>query len=207
MELQEKLEARKQKAFYWVVQCTKIIAQSNWWSYDPAFLFYLLTTNASVNSSCAQVPPPRATAGHLPTLWVPGVGHLQILRCPGVRHLPTQGQPQVFDRHTVSYQNITTQSILLEKQADWLICQGWEKIEEVCKGMFLILCMHFFIAYQARIAKLGSYQCESMFSGYWIKFLLILFEEHPFIKLFIAVITLQCTINFNVNNFITILKP
>ena len=53
----------------------------------------------------------------------------------------------------VSYQNITTQSILLEKQADWLICQGWEKIEEVCKGMFSILCMHFFIAYQARITN------------------------------------------------------
>ena len=37
---------------------------------------------------------------------------------------------------------------LLEKQApaDWLICPGREKIEEVCKGMFSILCMHFFIA-------------------------------------------------------------
>ena len=39
------------------------------------------------------------------------------------------------------------QRILLEKQADWLICQGREKIEEVWKGMFSIL----FIAYQARI--------------------------------------------------------
>ena len=40
------------------------------------------------------------------------------------------------------------------KKADWLICQGQreEKIEEGCKaGMFLILCMHFLIAYQARI--------------------------------------------------------
>ena len=40
---------------------------------------------------------------------------------------------------------------LLEKQADWLIFQGREKIEELCKGMSSILCMHFFIAYQARI--------------------------------------------------------
>ena len=47
--------------------------------------------------------------------------------------------------------NITTQRILLEKQAVWLIWQGWGKNEEVCKGMFSILCMHFFIAYQARI--------------------------------------------------------
>ena len=50
---------------------------------------------ASVNSSCAQTPPPPATVGHLPTLSVPGVGHLQILRCPGARHLPTPG-PTAF---------------------------------------------------------------------------------------------------------------
>ena len=31
------------------------------------------------------------------------------------------------------------------------ICQGCEKNEKVCKGMFSILCMYFFIAYQARI--------------------------------------------------------
>ena len=35
---------------------------------------------------------------------------------------PGRGQPQAFDTHAVSYQNITTQRILLEKQADWLIC-------------------------------------------------------------------------------------
>ena len=111
-------------------------------------------------------PLPGLLRGICPPCESRGWGICKILRCPGVRHLPTQGQPQVFDRRTVSYQNITTQSILLEKQADWLICQGWEKIEEVCKGMFLILCMHFFIAYQARIVKLGSYQCESIFSGF-----------------------------------------
>ena len=33
----------------------------------------------------------------------------------------------------VSYQNTTTQMILLEKQAYWLNCQGQEKIEEGCK--------------------------------------------------------------------------
>ena len=44
-----------------------------------------------------------------------------------------------------------TQRILLKKQAEWLICQGQEKVEEVCKDIFSILCMHFFIAYQARI--------------------------------------------------------
>ena len=59
---------------------------------------------------------------------------------------------QDFGTPAVSYQNITTQRILLEKQTYWLICQGKEEIEEGCKGMFSILCMHFFNVYQARIA-------------------------------------------------------
>ena len=64
---------------------------------------------------------------------------------------------------------------------------GQEKIGDGCKGMFLILCMHFFIACQARIYReIGSYRRESTFFGYSIKFLLTLFEKHPFIfiKLF-----------------------
>ena len=36
-------------------------------------------------------PPPRATAGYLPALSVPGVGHFQILHCPVAGHLPTPG--------------------------------------------------------------------------------------------------------------------
>ena len=39
----------------------------------------------------APRPPPRATAGHLHALSVPGVGHLQILHCPGAGHSPTPG--------------------------------------------------------------------------------------------------------------------
>ena len=56
-----------------------------------------------------------------------------------------------LSRRVDSTANITAQRILLEKQADWLICQGQGKIVEGCKGMFSILCMHFFIAHQARI--------------------------------------------------------
>ena len=73
---------------------------------------------------------------------------------PGSRALICQ--PRAFNTHAASCQNITTQRILLEKQADWLICQGREKIEEVCKGMFSILCMHFFSAYQSRITQQNS---------------------------------------------------
>ena len=98
-------------------------------------------------------------------------------------------QLRAFNTHTISYQKITTQRILLEKQADWLIVKDGKK--EVCKGMFSILCMHFFIGYQARIRQRnsGAIDVNIRFYGYSIKFLLILFEEHHFIftKLLIAV--------------------
>ena len=57
---------------------------------------------------------------------------------------------------------------------------GQEKIEEGCKDMFSILCMHFFIAYQARITWRNLELTEH--ESNWIKFLL----NHPsiFIKLF-----------------------
>ena len=42
--------------------------------------------------------------------------------------------PWALDTYVVSYQNITTQRILLEKQVDWLTCQEQEKIEEVAKA-------------------------------------------------------------------------
>ena len=130
-------------------------------------------------------PPPLfwGTAGHLLAIPVPGVGHLQILRCPGAGHLPTPGPfPSFCHARGLLSKYHYTEDITGKKKADWLICQG----HRVVNGMFSILCMHFFIAYQAS--------------------LLILFEEHRFmfIKLFI---TLQRSINFNVNNFISILKP
>ena len=107
--------------------------------------------NASVNSSRAQPPPPPGYCGAFARPQSRGWGICKFCAARGPGICQPRGQPRAFDTHAVSYQNITTQRILLEKQADWLICQGWEKIEEVCKGMFSILCMHFFIAYQARI--------------------------------------------------------
>ena len=75
----------------------------------------------SVNSSCARPPPPRATAGHLPALSVPGVGHLQILHCPGAGHLPTPGPFPSLCHAEYNYTEGFT-----EKKADWLTCQGQE---------------------------------------------------------------------------------
>ena len=98
--------------------------------------------NASVNYSCAHPPPlrPRLLRGicQFCPAWGPGI-------------CQPWGYSQASDMHVVSYQNITTLRILPEKQAYWLNYQGQEKIEEGCKDMFSILCMHFFIVYQARI--------------------------------------------------------
>ena len=90
-----------------------------------------------------------------------GICKFCAVRGPGI--CQPRGQPRAFDTHAVSYQNITTQRILLKKkQADWLICQGREKIEEVCKGMFSILCMHFFIAIKPELhSEIGSYRRQS----------------------------------------------
>ena len=108
--------------------------------------------NGSTNSSCAQSPTPNpGLMGAFVRLVSPGGGAFAKFALPLAGHLPIPGPLRAFDTHAVSYQNITTQRIFLEKQADWLIFQGREKNEEVCKGMFSILCMHFFIAYQARI--------------------------------------------------------
>ena len=94
-----------------------------------------------------SAPPPRTTAGHLPALSVPGMGHLQILRCPGAGHLPTPG-PLAFDTHAVCYQKITTQRILLGKKADWLICQGQEKLKRFVKA-----CSRFYACISSLLIK------------------------------------------------------
>ena len=108
----------------------------------PVKNFSQVCNNASVNSSCAQPPFPPGYWGAFTRLVSPGGGAF-------ANFVPLRGRavanPKLLT-HAVSYQNITTQRILLEKQADWLICQGRQNIEEAYKGMFSILCMHFFIA-------------------------------------------------------------
>ena len=59
------------------------------------FAVYRMCNETVMHQSIPPAPsPPRATAGHLPALSVPGVGHLQMLHCPGAGHL--QPRPQGF---------------------------------------------------------------------------------------------------------------
>ena len=80
-----------------------------------------------MRQSIPAVPiPPRATAGHLPTLTVPGVGHSQW----GLGIRVTRGDPWAFDTRVFE----TWRSEACFK--DWLARQGLEKLVDVFKGMF-----------------------------------------------------------------------
>ena len=136
---------------------------------------------ASVNSSCAQPLPPGLLGGICPPCQSRGSGICKFCTARGPGICQPRGYSRAFDTHAVSYQNIITQKVLLEKKQIGSSVKGRNKY---WRG--LILCMHFFIA--SLHSENRSYRCESTFFGYWIKFLLILFEEHPFIfiKLFIT---------------------
>ena len=106
--------------------------------------------NASVNSSFVQHPPgllrgicpPRQSHG-----W--GICKFCAARRPGICQPRDQFLSFWHARGFLSENNYTEDFIGKESRLAHLSRTG--KIEEVCKGMFLILCMHFFIAYRARI--------------------------------------------------------
>ena len=85
--------------------------------FDVQAIKCLSHSNASVNSSCAQPPPPPPGQGYCRAF-----ANFCSARGPGI--CQPQSYSQAFNMHAVSYQSITTQRILLEKQAYWLNCQG-----------------------------------------------------------------------------------
>ena len=147
---------------------------------------------ASVNSSCAQQPP-GLLRGICPPCQSRGWGICKFCAA--------RGHSWAFDTHVVSL-NFTG------KKADWLICQGQEKLKRFVKACsWFYACISSLLIEPELHSEIGSYRRESTFFGYWIKFLLILFEEHPFIfiKLFITY-NLTALYYFNVNNFTSIPK-
>ena len=96
-------------------------------------------------------PPSQAITRHFPALQPRGWGISKFCAARGSEFPNHEATTEISGTHVVSNPNITTQRILLGKQADWLICQGGQRIKEDCKGMFSFLCMSSFIAYQARI--------------------------------------------------------
>ena len=123
--------------------------------------------SVSSNSSCAQrspPPPPRGTtAGHLPLI-NPRSGALGNFVLPGGRAFAKPSTIPEFLTRTVYYSNITTQMILLEKQADWLICQGDERVVKACSQYYA--CMSSLLIKPELHSEVGGYWPESIF--FWL---------------------------------------
>ena len=93
---------------------------------------------SSVNSSCAQPPlplspSPPATVGHLPALSVRGSGICSFCTARGPGICQPRGHSRAFDTHAVSYQNITTQKVLLEKKQIGSSVKDRNKLKRVVK--------------------------------------------------------------------------
>ena len=70
----------------------------------------------SVNSSCAQPPPLPGYCRAFARLSVPGWGIYKFCAARGPGICQPRGYSRTFETHAVSYQNITTQRILLKKR-------------------------------------------------------------------------------------------
>ena len=80
----------------------------------------------------APSPTPPGYCGTFARLFSPGRGvfanfKFRAARGPGI--CQPRGYSRTFDTHAVSYQNTTTKRILLEKKADWLVCQRQEVVK------------------------------------------------------------------------------
>ena len=74
------------------------------------------------------IPPllPRLLRGICPPCQSREWGICKFCTAQGPGICQPWGHSRAFNTHAISYQNITTQTGLLEKKADWLICQGQE---------------------------------------------------------------------------------
>ena len=72
--------------------------------------------NASVNSTCAQ--PLQGYCGAIARLVSPGDGAFANFSLPGGRAFANPGAiAELLNTHVVSYQNVTTQRVLLGKKS------------------------------------------------------------------------------------------
>ena len=110
-------------------------------------LVTLIIYAQSIPAAPSPPPPPRATAGHLPALSVPGVGICKFsARGPGIRQ--PRGHSRGFDTHAVSYQNITTQKVLLEKKKIGSSIKDRNKLKRVVKA-----CSRFYACISSLLIK------------------------------------------------------
>ena len=110
-----------------------------------------------------------------------GICKFCTARGPGI--CQPLGNSRAFDTQAVSYQNITTQKVLLEKKQIGPSVKDRNKLKRVVKA-----CSRFRTCISSLLIMPGLHsEIGAINFGYWIKFLLILFEHSfIFIKLFIT---------------------
>ena len=117
-----------------------------------------------------------------------GICKFCTARGPGICQPP--GHSRAFDTHAVSYQNITTQKVLLEKKQIGSSVKDRNKLKRVVKA-----CSRFYACISSLLIKpkllhneIGAIEVNQRFLVIESYFPLMLFEEHPFIfiKLFIT---------------------
>ena len=119
---------------------------------------------------------------------VKGVGHLQILRCQGAWNLPT---PSFLHAHGfLSTRRISLELYWKNNQIGSFV-KDRKKLKRFVKA-YVLDSMHAFLPLikpelHSETRKLSTW--INVFWGYWIKFLLILFEEHPFILIKLSIVT------------------
>ena len=114
-------------------------------------LLLMLFIYASINSTCAQ-PPPPLPPGPLRGICPPcqsrgwGICKFCTARGPGICQPP--GHSRAFDTHAVSYQNITTQKVLLEKKQIGSSVKDRNKLKRVVKA-----CSRFYACISSLLIK------------------------------------------------------
>ena len=78
----------------------------SWYLHLVLIFLKVLCISQSVNSSCAQPPPPRLLRGICPPCHSRGWGICKSCAARGPGICQPRGQPRAFDTHAVSYQNI-----------------------------------------------------------------------------------------------------
>ena len=96
-------------------------------------------------------PSPPGYCGAFARLVSPGGGAFANFALPGGRAFANPGAISELLTLTQLPIRIQLHSFYWKKRRSAHLSRK-EKIEEGCKGMFSILCMHLFIAYQARIS-------------------------------------------------------
>ena len=110
---------------------------------------------------------------------------------PGGRAFAKRGAiPELSKTHAVSYQNVTTQRVLLDKKQIGSSVKDRNKLKRVVKACprFYACISSLLIKPKLLLSEIGAIDVNQRFLVIESYFLLILFEEHPFIfiKLFIT---------------------